>query len=85
MQKVFSEYFRLNWYDFSKGMIVSVITAIITALYKISEEGRFPNGSDLETVAKVALAALLSYLVKNLFTDSTGTVASTERQKRKIS
>jgi hypothetical protein len=73
--------FKLNWADFGKGLIVAVITAILTFIYEQVVQG----GVDIFTgalwvqVGSVALAAGLAYILKNLFSNSTGEFLKAER------
>jgi accessory gene regulator protein AgrB len=65
--------FKLNWLDFGKGLIVAVITAILTFLYEqVVQGGVALDLALLQQVGSVALAALLAYVLKNLFTNSQG-------------
>ena len=66
--------FKLNWADFGKGLIVAVITAVLTFLYEQVAQGGVDvfSGALWVQVGSVALAALLSYVLKNLFTNSAG-------------
>jgi hypothetical protein len=65
-----SKFFALNWKDFFKGLLVAVISAIITTLYELVQTGDFLNVGTLKKVGLVALSAFLAYLIKNLFTNS---------------
>ncbi len=65
-----AKFFSLKTHDFIKGLIVAVITAILTFLIDSLQSG---VSIDLALVKKVGVTALiagLSYLLKNLFTNS---------------
>lgn len=65
-----SKFLSLNWKDFFKGLLVAIFTAIITYLYEAIQAENFFTVDTLKKSGMVALAALLGYLVKNLFTNS---------------
>lgn len=65
-----SKIFWLNAKDFIKGLVIAVLTAILTFL-----QAALINNDpvDLALIKKVSVAAaigLLSYLIKNLFTNN---------------
>ena len=65
-----AKFLSLKAHDFMKGLIVAVITAIITFLVDALQSG---STIDLELLKKIgitALIAMLSYLTKNLLTNS---------------
>lgn len=70
MKRVLSEYKKLNLFDFAKGLIVAVISAVITAIYPLISTGVFTF--NWKEIATVALTAGIAYLSKNLFTNSGG-------------
>lgn len=67
-----SRYLRLNLTDLIKGAILAVSVAILTMLYPIIQAGRLPNLAELQACGLAALATLISYLLKNLLTNSAG-------------
>lgn len=74
-----SKFLNLNFKDFSKGLIVAVLTAVITYLYEAVQTGDF-TAIDWKTVGFTALSATIAYLMKNLVTNSDGEVATAERK-----
>jgi hypothetical protein len=68
-----SGFLQLNWSDFLKGLIVATITAPLTILAQTLATGSFVF--DWKAVAGSAGAAFGAYLLKNLFSGTTGTVA----------
>lgn len=65
-----SEFLNLNGKDLVKGLIVAGITAILGSLQAILEAGAMPTSDQWMGIAKMAGAAIISYLIKNLFTNS---------------
>ncbi|CAB5218558.1 hypothetical protein UFOVP217_35 [uncultured Caudovirales phage] len=63
-----SQLFNLNVKDFIKGLILSVLTAIVTIIYSSLQSGSLEVNWKL--VATTAITSALSYLVKNLLTNS---------------
>lgn len=62
-----SKFFTINWRDFIKGLIVAVVTAVLTGLYNIISAG---GSITVKSVVVPAVLALIAYLLKNLFTNS---------------
>jgi hypothetical protein len=61
---VTSKQFRLNWHDALKGLIMGVGTPV---LYFVQDA--IPSWH-LIPIEKVAISALITYLIKNFFTTS---------------
>jgi hypothetical protein len=73
-----SEFMKLNGQDFIKGIIVAGLVAVLGSLQTILEAGALPTGAEWITISKMAGAAIISYLLKNLFTNSQGQIAKAE-------
>lgn len=73
-----SNFLNLNLKDFAKGLLLAVITAVLTSVYEVASTGDF-SSIDWKVVLSVAGAATLSYLVKNLLTNSDGEPVKTEK------
>ena len=69
---------KLNGQDFIKGIIVAGLVAVLGSLQTILEAGALPSGAEWLTIGKMAGAAIISYLLKNLFTNSQGQIAKPE-------
>lgn len=62
--------FKLGYKDAIKGVIMSVLSAVLTALLNIIQQnGLALTGAELKMIATVAVTTLLSYLLKNFLTD----------------
>lgn len=68
-----SKLFELQKNDFIKGGIVAVITAVLTSILQMLQNGGFVI--DWMTVLNVAIVAGISYLLKNLGTNEQGKFA----------
>jgi uncharacterized membrane protein len=73
-----SKFFKLNSKDFTKGLIVTVICAFITGFYQLIANGFAVNWITLKPVVIAAIGAGVSYLTKNLLTNSNGDFMSYE-------
>jgi VIT1/CCC1 family predicted Fe2+/Mn2+ transporter len=62
-----SKLLSLNAKDLIKGLIVAILTALITYLYEAVQTENFFTIETLKKSGMVALAALLGYLIKNFF------------------
>jgi branched-subunit amino acid transport protein len=63
-----SLFLSLNKKDFLKGLVVAVLTAVITVIYTTIESGTLTF--DWKAIAMAALSAALAYITKNLLTNS---------------
>jgi hypothetical protein len=65
-----SSIFTLDNKDFIKGLLVAVLSAVITILYNTIESGSLTF--DWKAIGTMALTSALGYILKNLLTNSTG-------------
>lgn len=73
-----AKFLSLKVHDFLKGLIVAIFTALITFFIDSLQSGVSIDMQLLKKAGIAALVALLSYLVKNLFTNSEGKFATLE-------
>lgn len=65
--------FRLNKADFLKGLVVSIIVAILLFLKDALSAGGIQFTLEtLRNIGNIALTAGIGYILKNLFTDEEG-------------
>ena len=74
-----SKFLKLNLKDLIKGLLLAFITAIITGLYELLQVGAVLDWVTIKPCLLVAVAAALSYLIKNLFTNKDGEILKTEK------
>ncbi len=74
-----SKFLNLNLRDLLKSLILAVITAVITFIYGALQAGTLFEPGTFKKVGLVALAALLAYLVKNVFTNTQGEILKPEK------
>jgi len=65
---VTSEKFSINWKDTLKGLIVSVGTAVVVIIQSSLDAGNL--NFNWKQIGMAAIAALVTYLVKNFFTSA---------------
>ena len=63
-----SAFLTLNSKDFLKGLVVAVITAVITIVYTSVQAGNL--NFDWKAIGVTALSSALAYIMKNLFTNN---------------
>ena len=63
-----SKLFNLNIQDFIKGLILTVLTSVAVIIKTTIESGSLTF--DWPTIGKYAMIAAISYLMKNLLTNS---------------
>lgn len=65
-----SSFLNLNTQDLVKGFIVAFLSAALTGLVATLDSGALPSLVELKQAGVVGLTAGLSYLLKNLLTNS---------------
>ena len=65
-----SEFLHLNARDFLKGMIVVTICTFITGIYQVVAGGGAIDWLTVKPVVIAAVGSAVSYLTKNLLTNS---------------
>lgn len=73
-----AQFLRLNMDDVLLGFVVAVLSSILSSAVVILQAGNLPNGAQLKTIALVGLSSGVSYLVKNLLTNSNDQLFKTE-------
>jgi len=73
-----SEFMKLAKSDLMKGAFLAAITIIVTGVGNILTTGALPTWEALLTILSTGGIAFLSYLVKNLFSNSAGQPLKTE-------
>jgi hypothetical protein len=71
-----SSIFTLNSNDFIKGLIIAVLTSVVTIVYQTVSTGSL--AIDWKAIATVALSSALGYIMKNLLTNSEGKFLAAE-------
>ena len=65
-----SPFLNINLNDLGKGLILAVLTSVLTVIYTTVQAGSLTFNWSL--IATTALTSALSYLLKNLLTNSEG-------------
>ena len=65
-----SKYLTLRQRDLIKGLVLALITGVITFLTNELQAGTAIDAALFKRIGMAALIAFLSYLVKNLFTNN---------------
>ena len=68
----FSALFSLNLRDALNGFLISFLTAFLSAVVSGLNTGLFPSLVDLKAFAMIGITAGVSYITKNLFSNSKG-------------
>jgi hypothetical protein len=72
-----STFLNLNTTDFIKGLIMAVLSSVITIVYQTVQAGSLVF--DWKAIGTMALTSGLAYIMKNLFTNSTGNFFGKEK------
>lgn len=65
-----SKFLTLNWKDFSRGLLIAVLTAVLTGIINLLDTGAVFTWLTLKPVLIAGVSAALSYLLKCLATNS---------------
>lgn len=77
-----STFLSLNSRDFIKGLVVSVLTSVITIIYTSLQAGSFTF--DWKAIGMAALTSALAYITKNLLTNSEDKILKAEPKAEAI-
>jgi VIT1/CCC1 family predicted Fe2+/Mn2+ transporter len=69
-----SNFLNLNVDDLVKGFIVAFLSTALTGVVATLDSGALPTLAELKSAGIVGLTAGISYLLKNLLTNSQGVV-----------
>lgn len=70
-----SDKFSVNWRDALKGLVVAVITAVLSTIYATIEQGGDLFDINYLSILKIALTAGIGYVLKNLLFEPPKTIA----------
>jgi hypothetical protein len=74
-----SKFFNLNWADLGKGLLIAFLTALLGGILELLQAGQLPTTwVAFQPILELSLAAAVSYLLKNLFTNSEGSLMKGE-------
>ena len=65
-----AKFMKLGWSDLGKGLILAMLTPLLTGCGMYLNNGHLPTHKEFVTLSLVALGAGIAYLLKNLFTNS---------------
>ncbi len=68
----FSALFSLNLRDALNGFLIAFLTAFLSAVVSGLNTGLFPSLVDLKAFAMIGITAGVSYITKNIFSNSKG-------------
>ena len=72
-----STFLNINLNDLGKGLILAVLTSVLTVIYTTVQAGNLTF--DWSLIASTALTSALGYLLKNLLTNSEGQTFKKEK------
>lgn len=65
-----SKFLTLDWKDFSRGLLIAFLTAVLTGVINILDTGAAFTWGTIKPVLIAGISAALSYLLKCLATNS---------------
>jgi len=72
-----SSFLSLSTKDFIKGLVVAVLTSVITIVYTSLQVGSLDF--DFKLIASTGLSSALAYILKNLVTNSNDEIMKKEK------
>lgn len=74
-----SSFLNLNSRDYWKGLIVAMLAVVIGGLTETLDAGALPSSDQWISIAKLAVSAAISYLLKNLLTNNSDQILTKDR------
>lgn len=68
----YSDFFKLNWRDIGKAVLMLFITSVLTTITEVIGTGSLPTLSQIKTALLSGLIVSIGYIIKNVFTNSDG-------------
>jgi len=65
-----SKFLTLDWKDFSRGLLIAFLTAVLTGVINLLDTGAVFTWGTIKPVLIAGISAALSYLLKCLATNS---------------
>jgi len=75
-----SKFLTLDWKDFSRGLLIAFLAAVITGVINLLDTGAVFTWETLRPVLIAGISAALSYLLKCLMTNSNDVMFKREPQ-----
>jgi hypothetical protein len=75
-----SKFLTLDWKDFSRGLLIAFLTAVLTGVINLLDTGAVFTWSTIKPVLIAGISAALSYLLKCLATNSQDQLLKREPQ-----
>ena len=76
-----SKFLNLNIRDLIHGTLLAFLTVFLAAVLQVTQTGAFPILADLKGYALAGATAAVSFLIKNIFVNSTGELFIPESKK----
>lgn len=74
-----SKFLSLDTKDAINGFVVAFLSAALTAVLATLDSGTLPTLAELKSAGIIGLTAGLSYLIKNVLTNSNGELVKAEK------
>ncbi len=74
-----SKFLTLDKKDAINGFVVAFLSAALTAVLATLDSGALPTLAELKSAGIIGLTAGLSYLIKNVLTNSNGELVKAEK------
>jgi N-acetylmuramic acid 6-phosphate (MurNAc-6-P) etherase len=75
-----SPFGKLNIRDAVHGFVIAFLTATLSGVVAILDAGQMPTAGEIKTHALIGLTAGVSYVLKNVFSNSNGQILKKEAE-----
>ena len=75
-----SNFLRLNLNDVLKSLLIALLSSFLVALYPVFQSGNFPSYENLKIAIIAAVSNAISYLLKNVLTNSNNEFLKKEKK-----
>jgi len=77
-----SKFLNLDIKDIAKSLLIAAISSFLITIYPILQSGSLPTTTQFKTAIITAIACSVSYLIKNVFTNSKNELFKKENIKK---
>lgn len=79
-----STLFTLNWRDALKGLVMAFLSAALTGIYQLINDGMLLDWAHLKPCVITGVGAMVAYLLKNFVTNSDSKILKKELPEQPV-
>jgi hypothetical protein len=78
-----SNFLTINWKDFFQGLLLSVLTSVVTGFYELLKTGAALDWTTIKPVILAGVTMGIGWILKNFLTNSDGKILTSEKNTLK--